>query len=59
MSVLGDPAESDALIGHFVDGPCAINKRFDTDTVGRVGDVAVEELYIAHSVRSASASVTD
>jgi hypothetical protein len=59
VHILGDTAERDALVGNLVNGSLTINKRLDSNTIGGVVDLVVEELHIADCVRGSARSVAD
>jgi hypothetical protein len=59
VHILGDTAERDALVGNLINGSLTINKRLDSDAIGGVVDLVVEELHIADCVRGSARSVAD
>jgi hypothetical protein len=59
VHILGDTAERDALVGNLVNGSLTINKRLDSDAIGGVADLVVEEVHVADCVRGSARSVTD
>ena len=59
VHILGDTAERDALVGNLVNGSLTINKRLDSDAIGGVADLIVEELHIADCVRGSARSVAN
>jgi hypothetical protein len=59
VHILGDTAERDALVGNLVNGSLTINKRLDSDAIGGLADLIVEELHIADCVRGSARSVAN